>query len=110
MSFRANTTITVLRGSGTDRFGDAIDVDVAVYTRVPVSLMQQAPNTRSRPVEGRTDQVRSYTLRTLPNVVLQRGDRIRDERTGAVYTPDFEATADNVAGHTSRHVTLRKVT
>jgi hypothetical protein len=110
MSWRATTTVTVLRGTGTDRYDDPIDIDTVVYERKPASIIEQEPNSRSRPVDGRTDQVRGYTLRIHPSVELQRGDRIRDESDQATYTVDFIKTPNNPAGHRSRRVTLRKVT
>lgn len=110
MSWRATTTVSILRGAATDRFGDEVDADIVVRDRIPAQLIEQTPNSRSRPVDGRTDQVRSYTLRVSPAVDLRKGDRIRDERTGEVYTGDFEALVANPAGHRSRRMTLRKVT
>ncbi len=110
MTWRATTTVTVLRGEGTDRFDDPIDTDVVVYDNRPASIIEQAPNSRSRPVDGRTDQVRGYTLRIAPSVELRKGDRIRDERTQETYTVDFIATPANPAGHRTRRMTLRKVT
>jgi hypothetical protein len=113
MTWRAGTTVTVLRGAGTDRFDDPVDVDIVVYDRVPASIMEGPFNSRSRPVNGRTDQVRSYTLRMAPTIELRKYDRIRDERTGAVYvfdTVDDPTTPSNPAGHTSRRVAVRKVT
>lgn len=110
MTWRATTTVAVLRGVGTDRFGDEVDVDQVVRDNIPASLIEQQPNSRSRPADGRTDQVRSYTLRVHPDVVLLRGDRIRDERTGETYVGDFGATPANPAGHRTRRLTVRKVT
>lgn len=109
MSFVATTTVTVMRGEGTDRFGDPIDVDAAIHDNVPASIIEQGMNSRSRPVDGRTDQVRGYTLRIRANIELRKGDRVRDERTGAVYTFDEETTKANPVGHRVRRATLRKV-
>jgi hypothetical protein len=110
MSWRATTTVTILRGEGIDRFDDPIDTDVVVADRVPASIIEQGPNSRSRPVDGRTDQVRGYAMRVHRNIELRKGDRVRDERTQVIYTIDFAATPANPAGHTSRRATLRKVT
>lgn len=108
--WRATTTVSVLRGSAVDRFDDPIDADTVVADTIPAAIIEQTPNTRSRPVDGRTDQVRGYTLRISPAVELRKGDRIRDERTQDVYTGDFTAAIANPAGHRSRRLTLRKVT
>lgn len=112
-AWRATTRVTVLRGVGADRWGDPVDADTVVYSDVPASLMEAGMTSRSRPVDGRTDQVRGYTLRMPANVELRKYDRIRDQKTGAVYTfdtVDDPAVPSNPAGHTSRRVTVRKVT
>ena len=107
--WRATTTVTVLRGESTDAYGDPIDIDATVYRGVPASIIEQQPNSRSRPVDGRTDQVRGYACRIGPRYELRKNDRLRDERTGAVYTVDIVQTPANPAGHTNRNLTLRKL-
>lgn len=109
MSFRATTTVTVLRGMAVDSYGDPYETDTAVYERVPMSIMEQGASSRSRPVDGRTDQVRAYTGRCGTRWTIQRDDRIRDERDGTVYTVDMVTTPRNVAGGASRNLTLRRV-
>jgi hypothetical protein len=109
MSFLATTTVSVLRGETTDSFGDPVDADTVVASGVPASLLETRSTAR-RPVEGRTDNVRSYNLRVRTNLALQRDDRIRDERTGVTYTVDELVTPVNPAGHAATRVVLRKVT
>lgn len=122
MTWRANCLIDVLRGEGTDAWGDPIETDTAVYTRAPAALVEQGPNSQSRPVDGREDQVRGYTLRVFPNVVLHKGDRIRLAsltprlartdpllQVGDVLTGDFHVTVPNTPGHDAPRYTVRKV-
>jgi hypothetical protein len=110
MTVTANTTVTVYRGQSVDAFNDPIDIDAAVYSQQPASILEQSPNSRSRPVEGRTDQVRSYVLRPVRRLVLRKDDRVRDERTGAVYTIDILNTPTSPAGHNTTKAVMRKVT
>lgn len=107
--FVSTTTVTVLRGSGTDRFGDSVDVDQVVASGVPASIIEGSANSRSRPADGRTDQVRSYTVRMRTPVELLKYDRLRDERTGDVYALDEVVTPANPAGHRNRRATARRV-
>lgn len=109
MSFRATTLVTVLRGEGADDFGDPVDTDAVAYRDVPASILETVTR-QSRPVDGRTDAVRSYACRVHHNVTLYRDDRIRDQRTGDVYTVDEIITPTNPVGHTFRRLTLRRVT
>lgn len=84
MSFLATTTVTVFRGTASDRYGDEIDTDDIVDTKVPASILELPP-TGGRPASGRKDTPRRYTLRIGKRVELQQDDRIRDERTGLTY-------------------------
>lgn len=108
--FRATTTVTLLGGVGTDRHGDPVDVDTVKRERVPASILEGPMNTRSRPVDSRTDQVRSYTLRVAPTVDLAKYDRVRDERTGDVYTFDTVTRPLWSAGHRTFSAVMRRVT
>lgn len=122
MTWRANCLIDVLRGETTDTWGDPIESSTVVYERTPAALVEQQSNSRSRPVDGREDQVRSYTLRVFPNVVLHKRDRIRINfltprlartdpllKVGDLLTGDFHATIPNTPGHDAPRYTLRKV-
>lgn len=108
--FLATTTITLLGGTGTNRFGDEVDVDGIRLERVPASILEQSPHSASRPVDGRTDQVRSYMLRVHPNVDLRKYNRVRDERTGDTYVFDVVTKPVNPVGHRVFSATMRRVT
>lgn len=106
----ATTTVTVLRGTGTDDFGDPVDLDGIVYSGIPASILQSRSN-RSRPVEGRTDNAVTFVCRIFrPAVELRRDDRIRDERTDAVYTVDDAPGVTNPVGLNVVRANLRRVT
>lgn len=110
--FTATTTITLLAGLGVDGYGDPVDIDEVKAEGIPASIIEGPMNSRSRPVDGRTDQVRSYTLRINPrrSFDLTKYQRVRDERTSAVYTIDRITSPTNPAGHSVLSATLRKVT
>lgn len=109
MTFTATTRVAILRGETTDAFGDPIESDTQVAHGVPASILETGSNAR-RPVEGRTDNVRAYTMRVHPNVVVRRDDRVRDLSTNVVYTVDEVVVPVNPAGHAPRRVVLRRVT
>jgi hypothetical protein len=109
VSFTATTTVTVTRGETTDDFGDPIEAATVVASGIPASILE-VQSRAQRPVEGRTDNVRAYTMRVRTNVTVQRDDRIHDERTGTMYTIDEVVTPVNPAGHAVRRIVLRRVT
>lgn len=108
--FISTTTVTLLGGTDTDRFGDDVDIDMIKAERVPASILEQTMVSRSRPVDGRTDQVRSYTLRVHPNVDLRKYNRCRDEKTGWTYAFDTVTKPVNPAGHRTFSAVMRRVT
>jgi hypothetical protein len=109
--FIANTTATFLGGTGTNRFGDEVDVPMIKAEGVPVSILESGPISKSRPADGRTDQVRGYTLRVRPGRVdLDKYDRVIDERTGRTFTFDLVTTPEGNVGPKPISVQLRLVT
>ncbi len=109
MSFLATTTVTVLRGTTTDRYGDEQDADTVVATGVRASLLER-PVTGTRPVSGREDTPRAYALRVWASVDLRKNDRIQDERTGYVYVITTLAPSTNPVGLASTRADLQRVT
>jgi hypothetical protein len=109
MSFITTTTVTVLRGTAADRYGDEIDTDTVVATRVCASLLEK-PVTGARPASGRKDTPRGYTLRVWNNVDVRQDDRIRDERTNYVYVVTTRAPSTNPVGLGSTRFDLQRVT
>lgn len=81
---RANTTVSILRGTSTDSYGDEVDEQTAVARNVLCALEESSRRTYL-PAEQATRVVRSYSARLSPTASVQKGDRLRDERTGVVY-------------------------
>lgn len=109
MSFLATTTVTVLRGTAADRYGDEVDTDTVVATRIPVSLLEK-PIVGGRPASGRKDTPRGYTMRIWKSVDIRQNDRIRDERTGLTYAVTTDAPSTNPVGLGSTRFDLQRVT
>lgn len=109
MSFRASTTVSILRGTTTDRFGDEADTDTVIASGVPASILER-PATGARPASGRKDTPRGYAMRVWNSVDLRQDDRVRDERTGLVYVVLTLAPSTNIAGLGSTRADLQRVT
>jgi hypothetical protein len=108
LMFAANTTVTLLAGTGTDRFGDEIDIDVVKAEGIPASIIEVPGGSKSRPVDGRTDQVNAFTLRIGPAVDLPKYSRVRDERTGETFTIDTIIAPRGTVGHRPISATMRR--
>lgn len=81
------TTVSVLRGSSEDAFGDTVAADTVAASGVPFSLLEQRRNVYI-PTENRVQQVRFFTGRAPGDTDILITDRIRDELTGVVYFVD----------------------
>lgn len=110
----ATTRITILRGTTENTTGDEIEIPVDVdpspeveaYTNLPASLIERERLTYD-PDSGTPRVVRYLRCRTVPavrvngervEVTLERNDRIRDDRTGIVYTQSRETRAPFTIG------------
>lgn len=80
----ANTTISVLRGTTTDEFGDVKDGSTAVHTGIPASLIEQSRQAYT-PDSTTPRVVRTSVCRVGPDKDVLEDDRIKDEKTGAIY-------------------------
>lgn len=84
MKAAANCTVSILRGTETNEFDDLVDSDAAVRAGIPASILEQ--NRRVYlPAEAAYRIIRSYAGRIGAEVDIRKDDRLRDERTGAVY-------------------------
>ncbi|WP_274029453.1 hypothetical protein [Streptomyces sp. MMBL 11-1] len=80
----ANTTISVLRGTTTDEFGDPVDAPTTVASGIPASLIEVTR--RAFTPENPTPRVVRYSIaRTGADVDVLEDDRIRDESTDRIY-------------------------
>ena len=84
MNARANTRVSILRGSSTNVQGDEVDGTAAVHTGIPASLIEQTRRTYL-PAEGAHRVIRSVSCRLTHGTDVLKGDRIRDEMTNVVY-------------------------
>jgi hypothetical protein len=95
----ATTTMSVIRGTTTDEFGDVIDDNsVAVSSGNPVQLTEIARNVFDQ-VTGTPKIVRTITALAGSNLDVVQTDRLRDEKTGAIYAIN-DITAAQRIGYT----------
>jgi hypothetical protein len=83
----ANTTITILRGEGTDAWGDDAEADRPVATGLPAAKMETNRQTERKDTDTPRN-VRTYQWRVWRRVDIRDGDRIRDEKDGQVHLVD----------------------
>lgn len=105
----ATTTLTVYRGTSTDVYGDEVDNDTIAASGIPASLVEQ-----TRRVTTRDDPtpriVRSATGRVTAGTDITDQDRVKDERTGAVYIVDAVSSMTNAAVAADLRLDLRRTT
>jgi len=81
----ANTTVSVLRGSEEDRYGDEVDAATAIATGILASMSETAQSVFD-PSTGTRRVVRAYRARVPRNTDVVPSDRIKDETTNDIYT------------------------
>jgi hypothetical protein len=106
---RATTTISVLRGTTTDGYGDPADGSTAVATGVVASILEQRQRTTT-PVDGQPRVVRYFTARVPHGTDVRAGDRIKDEQTLTVYIVDTVTTPASPVRGPEVRLDLRRVT
>lgn len=105
----ATTTVTILRGTTTDGYGDEVDTDTPVRTGVPASLIEQTRRVTTR--DDPTPRIIRYTVgRVTAGTDVTDQDRIRDERTGAVYIVDAVSSMNTAALAADLRLDLRRTT
>lgn len=80
----ANTTVSVLRGTTTNEYGDEIDSNAAIYTGVPACLTETSRQTQD-PSTPTPRTIRAVELHVPDHVGLLTTDRILDESTQQTY-------------------------
>lgn len=84
MRAAANCTVSILRGTTTDTYGDEVDTLTAVQTGVVAWIFEQ--NRRVYlPAEAAYRIVRTYAGRVGAEVDIRKDDRVKNEQTNAVY-------------------------
>jgi hypothetical protein len=105
----ATTTVSILRGTTTDAYGDEQDTDTAIATGVPAALTEQSRRVTTR--DDPTPRTVRYAVARLPaHTDVTDQDRLRDERTGAVYIVDAVSGMTNPAFEVDRRLDLRRTT
>jgi Mg-chelatase subunit ChlD len=105
----ATTLLTVLRGTTTDAYGDDQDTDTVVQTSIPASLTEQSRRVTTR--DNPTPRIVRYAVaRVAAGTDIRDQDRVRDERTGAVYIVDAPSSMANPAMAVDLRLDLRRTT
>lgn len=107
MYAHATTTVSVLRGSTTDAFGDAVAADAVTASGVPASILEQRRRTYVA-AENRVQQVLYYIGRVPGDTDIQLQDRVRDEATGDVYRVDSVSRVSSPVQMNDLRLDLRK--
>jgi hypothetical protein len=106
----ATTRGAILRGTTEDEFGEAIDADTpaAGLGDIPVAITETSRDVFD-PADGSYRTVRVLTGRLPGNIVVQPGDRLRDNRTGEVFIIDEdERQRRSISGRASVTLALRR--
>ncbi|MFI8351323.1 hypothetical protein [Streptomyces sp. NPDC085596] len=105
----ATTQISILRGVTTDAYGDEQNVDMPVYTGIPASLAEQTRRVTTR--DDPTPRIVRYATARVPaRTDITDQDRVRDERTGAVYSVDAVSSMTNPTLTVDIRLDLRRTT
>ncbi|MGW7726208.1 hypothetical protein ACWGJ6_23100 [Streptomyces canus] len=105
----ATTTISILRGTEEDEFGDERDTNTLHATGIPASLTEQSRRVTTR--ENPTPRIVRYAVARVPaRTDITDQDRVRDERTGAIYIVEATSSMANPAATPDIRVDLRRTT
>lgn len=85
MISRATTTVTIYRGEGTDEYGDPVDANTIVATGVRASILEQTVKAWTE-VTTIPRNFRWAKMRVTHGTDVRQNDRIKDERTGDIWT------------------------
>lgn len=80
----ATTTVSVLGGTGTDEFGDEVDLDTPEATGVIASLVEST-RTAYEPVSGKPRIIRTHIARLPVGTAVDETKRLLDEQTREIY-------------------------
>lgn len=103
--FIPTTRVTIERAEeAPDDWGDVRPSTTDYLTGIPAAIVEGVSATGSRgqvtfqPVNGRGGVVEEFTVRLRPGTDVTENDRLRDERTGAVYQVKAVFTPQSVVG------------
>jgi hypothetical protein len=105
----ATTTITVLRGTETNGYGDEVDNATVAASGIPASIIEQTRFTEDPTSDsGRT--VRYVVGRLYHGTDVRPGDRVRDEGDSTIYIVDSVTSPQHAAIQPDVRLELRRVT
>jgi hypothetical protein len=115
--FLATHRVDVLRGTGTDDYGDATDVATVVAVDVNVSIVEgrrgqrwaDASDLIGIPASGRETAVRRFTGRARPGVDIRAGDRLRDQGSASIYLVEATFATGTPTGQADTRLELRRI-
>jgi hypothetical protein len=104
-----NTTVTILGGSSDSDYGDVLDSDEPAGSGIPASIVEgrQIVSTES---DSQARAVRYYTGRLPFGTIVDDSNRLRDERTGDLYSIDNVTAPANPIFPQDVRLDLRRVT
>lgn len=85
MRARATTTVSILRGSATNSYGDAVDDNTTVAASGVIAAIAESTRRAYLPAEGASRIIRTYTGTLPPVTDVRKLDRLRDETSGVIY-------------------------
>jgi hypothetical protein len=102
----ANTTLSVLRGTTTNAYGDRTNVGIPLYTGIPAAIVEKSKQSFDR------DTQRFQTIRTSMCVVpdwadILDTDTLRDETTGNFFMVEDIQTQPSLGLPPDKILTLR---
>jgi hypothetical protein len=105
----ATTRVSILRGTTTDAYGDEQDTDTPIATGIPASLTEQTRRVTTR--DDPTPRIVRYAIARVPAATdVTDQDRLKDERTGAIYIVEATSSMANPASVPDIRLDLRRTT
>ena len=102
------TTVTILRGQGTDVYEDVEDVPIVVASGILASLHETQVSATSD-ASSMQRQVGTYSLRMKNGIDVRIEDRVTDERTALTYVVMSVTTPPSTGRLVDVHCVLRRV-
>lgn len=100
------TEVDILRGTSTDTYGDTVDNNSVAASGIPASILEQSRSSTRR-ADRRPQTVRFFACRLPATTDIQPDDRIRDRRTGVIYSIDNTLHNNGVVIGTDLKLALR---
>ncbi len=101
------TTVSVLRGTTTDGYGDTIDGTTVASSGTPFSLVEKR-RTVFLPETGRVQQIVYSTGRGPYDMDVEVGDRIKDEISSLIYVVENVSRVQSPVNTPDTRVDLRR--